>query len=124
MRIAIPYEKETGAISEQFEQAASFRLYNLEEGKSVSSLPIAAYGTGDESLTEFLKAARADVLICGGVTARARRLLGEAGIAVYPGFGGAADDAARAFAQGGLSHGEGHDCAHCTQDCSHHHPAE
>ena len=120
MRIAIPFDKAGGSITEQFESTDTFKLYNLEDGKIVSELTVPAFGQGNEALSEFLKTARADVLICGGITAAGRRLLGAAGIAVYPGFGGGADDAARAFAVGGLRHEEGHDCAHCTQDCEHH----
>ena len=120
MRIAVPFDKAAGTIAEQFDRTEAFRLYNLENGQIVSSLSLPAFGTGNEAMAEFLKTARADVVICGGITARGRQLLGSEGIAVYPGFGGSADDAAQAFAAGSLSHGEGHDCAHCTQDCSHH----
>ena len=82
MRIAIPYEKDTGAIAEQFDQATDFKLYNLTDGKLGSSVGIPAFELGDQAMTELLQSARADVLICGGVTARARQLLGAAGIAV------------------------------------------
>jgi len=118
MRIAIPHTD--GQIAAEFESAASFRLFNLENGQIVSDVTLPAFGAGSESMAEFLKIARADVLICGGITARSRQLVTAAGIAVYPGFGGAAEDAARAFALGGLKHDDGHDCAHCTQDCAHH----
>ena len=98
MRIAVPFDKAAGTIAEQFERTEAFRLYNLENGQIVSSLSLPAFGTGNEAMAEFLKTARADVVICGGITARGRQLLGSEGIAVYPGFGGSADDAAQAFA--------------------------
>ena len=118
MRIAIPHKD--GQIAEVFETAAAFKLFNLENGEIVSSVALPAFGTGGEAMAEFLKAARADVLVCGGITARTRQLVAASGLAVYPGFGGSADDAARAFASGGLKHDDGHDCANCKQDCAHH----
>ena len=118
MRIAIP--NTDGQIAEAFESAGSFRLFNLENGEIVSNVTLPAFGSGSESMAEFLKIARADVLICGGITAESRKRLALSGLAVYPGFGGSADDAARAFAAGGLKHDDGHDCAHCTKDCAQH----
>ena len=118
MRIAIPHTD--GQIAEAFESAGSFKLFNLENGQIISEVTLPAFGSGGESMAEFLKIARADVLICGGITAKSRQLVMGSGLAVYPGFGGSADDAARAFAQGGLKHDDGHDCAHCKQDCAQH----
>ena len=123
MRIAIPFEKADGTIAPAFAQAASFRLYNIEGEKIVSDLTIPAFGTGGQAMLELLRAAKADVLICGGITRQERQLTAAAGIMVCPGFGGSADDAALAFAAGSLTHGEGHDCANCTHDCEHHHHA-
>ncbi len=121
MRIAVPYSKASGEIAPAFAEAESFRLYNVEGDKIVSDLAIPAFGTGEQAMLETLRAARADVLICGGITKSARKLVAAAGIAAWPGFGGSADDAARAFVTGGLKHDEGHDCANCTRDCDHHH---
>ena len=121
MRIAVPYSKASGEIAPAFAEAESFRLYNVEGDKIVSDLAIPAFGAGEQAMLETLRSARADVLICGGITKSARKLVAAAGIAAWPGFGGSADDAARAFVTGGLKHDEGHDCANCTRDCDHHH---
>lgn len=121
MRIAVPYSKASGEIAPAFAEAESFRLYNVEGDKIVSDLAIPAFGAGEQAMLETLRAARADVLICGGITKSARKLVAAAGIAAWPGFGGSADDAARAFVTGGLKHDDGHDCANCTRDCDHHH---
>ena len=121
MRIAIPYNKNNGEIAPVFAESESFKLYNVEGEKIVSELTIPAFGAGEQAMLDTLQAARCDVLICGGVTKGARKLVAAAGIAAYPGFGGSADDAAKAFAMGGLKHDEGHDCANCTHDCDHHH---
>ena len=121
MRIAIPFDKADGAIAADFAGAADIRLYTLEGTQIVSTLSLPAFGQGGEAVLDTMKAAKADVLICGGITRAHRQAAAAAGIMVYPGFGGSADDAARAFAAGSLTHGEGHDCANCTRDCDHHH---
>ena len=100
MRIAVPYSKASGEIAPAFTEAESFRLYNVEGDKIVSDLAIPAFGAGEQAMLETLRAARADVLICGGITKSARKLVAAAGIAAWPGFGGSADDAARAFVTG------------------------
>ena len=121
MRIAIPFDKADGTIAPAFAEAVSFKLYNAEGDKIVSDLSIPAFGAGEQAMLDTLQAARCDVLICGGITREARKLVAAAGIAVTPGFGGSADDAAKAFVTGALQHEEGHDCANCTHDCDHHH---
>lgn len=117
MRIAIPIEKDSGQISERFGAAQSVKLYNLEGEKIVSELVIPGFGEGDEVMVELMKAAKADVLICGGIAGGARQALGSAGIVSYPGFGGAADNAARAFAAGSLQQAMSGECASCDGDC-------
>jgi predicted Fe-Mo cluster-binding NifX family protein len=81
-------------------------------------------GQGHGALAGFLKQCGADALICGGIGMGARSALEEAGIRLYAGISGSADEAAQALASGTLvcdpdarcehheHHGEGHDCAH------------
>ena len=115
MRIAIPAED--GKIFSPFTETKAFTLYNLDGSTVVSTVTIPSVGGGEEDRARLLRSARADVVICGGVTAGARRALGELGIAVYPGFGGRCDDAAAAFASGAMGPGHVHDCASCTENC-------
>ena len=124
MRIAIPYSKSSGEIAPAFAESESLKLYNVEGDKIVSDLTIPAFGSGEQAMLDTLQAARCDVLICGGITNVARKSIAAAGIAAYPGFGGSADDAAKAFVTGALKHDAGHDCANCTRDCDHHHHGE
>ena len=117
MRIAIPFEKDSGRIAPQFEEAASFKLYNLLNDVIVSDLTLPSFGSGSDAMVEFLKTARADVLICGGITGQSRRALAASGFVAYPGFGGSADDAARAFAAGSLQASMSGECAGCSENC-------
>ena len=117
MRIAIPYVKDLGTVAPLFEEAADFRLYNLVNGEIVSDLSLPSFGTGSAAMLDFLKTARADVLICGGITGEARRAVVSAGLASYPGFGGKADDLARAFAAGSLQQSVSGECEGCSENC-------
>ena len=126
MRIAIPFVKDSGQVAPQFEQAAAFKLYNLVNNEIVSDLTLPSFGAGADTMLEFLKTARADVLICGGITGQARKMISAAGLASYPGFGGSADDLARAFAGGSLLKAVSGECADCKENCGegecpHHH---
>ena len=118
MRIVIPYDN--GEIAPQLEEAGVFKLYNLENGQILSEVTVPAFGSGEVELAGFLQTVRADVLICGGIRAEARKRAAAAGIAVWPGLGGRADDAARAFAAGSFraAAGCGHDHSH--ESCDEH----
>ncbi len=117
MRIAIPYVKDGGQIGEQFDSAENVKLYNLEGDRIVSELVIPSFCRGLDPMLELLKAAKADILICGGITGEARQALAVSGVMSYPGFGGAADDAARAFASGSLQQAMSGECASCAENC-------
>ena len=118
MRIAVTYDN--GQVFQHFGHTEQFKLYQVEDGKVVSSQIIGAGGSGHSALAGFLKAARADVLICGGIGGGARGALMEQGIVLYPGVVGEADQAVEALLNGTLTYypdmvcahhqGEGHTC--------------
>ncbi len=125
MRIAVTYEN--GEIFQHFGHTEQFKLYDVENGAIVATQIVDSSGSGHGLLAGFLKQAQADALICGGIGMGARAALSEAGIALYPGVRGSADEAAKALAEGRLEcdpdyqcnhHGHHHDGA-----CGHHeHP--
>ena len=115
MRIAVSYEN--GQVFQHFGHTEQFKLYEVEGKQVLSSQVISAQGSGHGALAGFLSAARVDTLIGGG----ARAALMEAGILLYPGVVGGADQAVEAYLNGTLayvpdmvcshhSHGGGHDC--------------
>ena len=86
------------------------------------------------ALAGFLAAQGVDTLICGGIGAGARQALAQAGIRLFPGVQGPADEAVKSLLAGTLAydpdtvcthhHGEGHEaghsCAHGGEDgCRH-----
>ena len=131
MRIAVTYEN--GEVFQHFGHTAQFKLYDAEDGKIVGEQVVDTNGSGHGALAGFLKVAQTDALICGGIGMGAQRALAEAGIKLFAGVTGSADEAAKALAAGTLTydpeakcdhHGEGHECGHHHGEghgCGHHH---
>ena len=118
MKIAVTYEN--GQIFQHFGHCRAFKLYTVEDGNITASQVVDATGSGHGALAGFLRAHGADTLICGGIGGGARTALAEAGIQLYPGVTGDADQAVQALLGGTLlynpdtlcnhHHGEGHTC--------------
>ena len=79
-------------------------------GANVLILPMPA--GGGVPLADILDAAEPGALICGGIGAGARLALEEAGIRLYPGAVGSADEAVRAFLSGTLQYQPDLVCSH------------
>ena len=120
MRIAVTYED--GEIFQHFGHTAQFKIYDVEDGRILSSQVVDTSGSGHGALAGVLSALHVDALICGGIGGGAQTALAAAGIRLYGGVSGSADEAAEALAAGRLSfdpnvrcdhhdhHGEGHSC--------------
>ena len=121
MRIAVTYEN--GMIFQHFGHTEQFKVYDVQDGKIVSSQVVDTNGSGHGALAGVLTALNADALICGGIGGGAQMALAAAGIQLYGGVSGSADAAAQALAEGKLAynpnvkcnhhgehHGEGHTC--------------
>lgn len=121
MRIAVTYEN--GNIFQHFGHTEQFKVYDIEEGKITTSEVVSTNGSGHGALAGVLSALNADVLICGGIGGGAQMALAQAGIKLYGGVSGNADEAVNAFISGKLDfdpdvhcdhhdheHGEGHTC--------------
>ena len=129
MKLAVTYED--GQVFQHFGHTEQFKIYTVEEGKITSAQVVDTNGSGHGALAGFLNANGVDVLICGGIGGGARSALAEAGIELYPGASGSADEQAEAFIRGELQydpdtqcshhdheHHEGHD-GHCGGHCGH-----
>ena len=121
MRIAVTYEE--GEIFQHFGHTQQFKVYDVQNGRIVSSEVVDTNGGGHGALAGVLGALNVDALICGGIGAGAQMALAEAGIQLYGGVSGDADEAVQALAEGRLTfnpnvqcnhhgehHGEGHSC--------------
>lgn len=128
MKIAVTYEN--GLIFQHFGHTEQFKIYDIEDGKIISSEVIDTNGQGHGALAGVLGGAKVDALICGGIGMGAQMALAEAGIKLYGGVQGDADEAAQALAEGRLEydpdakcdhhgHEEGHECGHGNHECGH-----
>lgn len=119
MKIAVTYEK--GEIFQHFGHTEQFKVYDIEDGKIISSQVVGSDGLGHGALAGFLESHGIEVLICGGIGGGAQTALANAGIKLYGGVSGNADAAVQALLDGRLDynpdvkcdhheHEEGHSC--------------
>ncbi len=110
MRIAVTYEN--GSIFQHFGHTAQFKFYDVEENRIVGEQVANTQGSGHGALAGFLTANGVNVLICGGIGAGAQNALAEAGIQLYGGVSGSADEAAAALLAGTLQYNPDVQCSH------------
>ena len=91
MKIGVTYEN--GQIFQHFGHTQQFKIYEVEDGKIVSSEVIDTNGSGHGALAGFLLANGVDILICGGIGGGAQMALAQAGIQLFGGVAGDADAA-------------------------------
>ena len=121
MIIAVTYEN--GQVFQHFGHTEKFKIYDIQDSTVVSFKIVDTNGSGHGALAQFLSSLHVDVLICGGIGGGAQMALLEAGIKLYGGVKGSADEAVENFAKGQLdydpeakcdhhdhNHGEGHTC--------------
>lgn len=110
MRIAVTYEN--GNVFQHFGHTEQFKFYDIENGKVVSCAAADTNGSGHGALAGFLAANNVDVLICGGIGGGAKNALVQAGIKLYGGVSGSADDAVNALLAGNLGYNPDVRCNH------------
>ena len=121
MRIAVTYEN--GQIFQHFGHTEAFKIYDVENGAVQNAAVVPTNGSGHGALAGFLSENGVDTLICGGIGGGAQMALATAGIQLYGGVAGDADEAVQALLAGTLGynpnvrcshhdheHGEGHIC--------------
>ena len=133
MKIAVTYEN--GQIFQHFGHTEKFKLYEVQDGKIVNAEVVDTNGSGHGALAGLLSALNADVLICGGIGGGAQMALAQAGIKLFGGVHGNADEAVEAFLANSLNydpeakcdhhdhhHGEDHTCGDhgCGSNCGSH----
>ena len=124
MKIAVTYDN--GNIFQHFGKTEFFKVYEVEDGKVVSSEVIGSNGVGHGALAGLLADRAVDVLICGGIGGGAQAALEEAGVELCAGAEGDADRALEAYLKGELvssgvncdhhHHEEGHSCGDHEED--------
>lgn len=130
MKIAVTYEN--GNVFQHFGHTGQFKVFEIQDGKIVKTEIVDTNGNGHGALAGMLSALEVDTLICGGIGAGAQNALSEAGIRLYGGVSGSADEAVEALLAGNLAfnpdvhcdhhdhHGEGHLCGEDPHGCGGH----
>jgi predicted DNA-binding protein (UPF0251 family)/predicted Fe-Mo cluster-binding NifX family protein len=115
MKVAVTYEN--GQIFQHFGHTAQFKIYDVDQGKIVSTAVVNTNGSGHGALAGFLQELQVDTLICGGIGGGAQTALGQAGIRICGGVSGDADEAVASLLSDSLVFS-----ANAT--CDHHHDGE
>ncbi len=130
MKIAVTYENRN--VFQHFGHTEQFKVYEIADGKVKDSEIIDTNGSGHGALVGLLYGMNVDTLICGGIGAGAQNALAEAGIKLFGGVSGSADDAVNALLAGTLAynpdvhcnhhghHDEVHSCGENKHGCSGH----
>ena len=100
MKVAVTYEN--GEVFQHFGRTPQFKIYEIEDGAVKSEEVLDTGETGHGALAGFLQEAGAEVMICGGIGGGAIAAMSEAGIKVYAGASGSADEAVNAYVAGSL----------------------
>lgn len=110
MKIAVTYDN--GEVFQHFGRCEQFKYYTVEDGQIVSEEVISNNGIGHGALAGILRENGATVLICGGIGGGAQVALAEAGVKVFGGVSGSADEAVKAYISGNLAFDENVHCDH------------
>ena len=101
-----------GEVFQHFGHTEQFKLYEAQDGKIIGEKILDTDGNGHCALAGLLREAGVDALICGGIGMGAQIALAQAGIRVYGGVQGSADEAAKALAAGTLEYDPDAKCDH------------
>ena len=116
MKIAVTYEN--GNVFQHFGHTEQFKLYEVNGTEIAKEEIVGTEGSGHGALAGFLREHGVDTLICGGIGAGAQNALASAGIRLYGGVTGSADEAVKALLAGSLDFNPDVHCDH--HDHGHH----
>ena len=117
MKIAVTYEN--GEIFQHFGHTETFKIYDIADDKVVSAEVVDTNGSGHGALAGFLVAHGVDTLICGGIGGGAQNALAQAGIRLFGGVSGNADEAVNALLAGNLGYNPNVHCDHHDHEAGH-----
>lgn len=119
MKLAVTYDNEQ--VFQHFGHTEFFKIYTIEDQAVKESEVVSTNGSGHGALAGFLKEHQVDALICGGIGGGAKAALAAAGIALYAGVTGNADEQVKSFLLSTLNHNPNTECNHHGH---HHHEGE
>lgn len=117
MVVAVTYKN--GEVFQHFGHSEQFKIYVTEGNEIKSSEVVDTNGSGHGALAGFLQTHKVDTLICGGIGGGARVALAQAGITLYPGASGNADEQVKALLADSLNYNPDTVCNHHSHDSGH-----
>lgn len=84
MKVAVTYEKETGNIFQHFGKTQYFKIYQIEDGKILSSEVIDNGGNGHHAIPPYLKSHGVETLILGNRGQGAIEAIAASGLKEMP----------------------------------------
>ena len=114
MKLAVAYD-DNGGVFQHFGRTEAFKIYEIEDGAVLSQEVKYTDGVGHEAIAVLLKDWGVDALLVGGMGEGAQNALHDAGITVFSGVTGGADEAVRAFLRGEIT-SAGVNCDHHDQE--------
>ncbi len=115
MRIAVPVQN--GMVVPAFEEATTFKLYDVEENQITRELTLSAGGSGSELLADFLKSAGVSLLLCAAIAGKTIALLDQRNILFQWGVLGQADQMVREYLANQLALRKNPGCGHGGCSC-------
>ena len=111
MRIAIPVRGDE--VFSPMGEAEAFHFYEDDHGRITRQFFVPMEKAGLDSALELLEQYGIDALICGAVSDEERHAVGTAGVMLFPGVSGKADDAALGFLSGSVISDPNNHCNAC-----------
>lgn len=118
MKIAVTYQN--GEVFQHFGHSEEFKIYTVENNKIIDAAVVNTNGNGHGALAQFLKDHDVNALICGGIGGGAKNALAQAGITLYAGTSGKADEKVEQLLAGTLQHNPDTMCNHHHEHGEHH----
>lgn len=110
MKIAVTFEN--NEIFQHFGHTEQFKMYEIQDGKIVSSEVVSTNGSGHGAIAQFLQDNEVDTVICGGIGGGAKTALEQNNIKLYGGVSGNADEAVNALLSNNLQFNPEVKCSH------------
>ena len=120
----IAVTSENGEVFQHSGHTPEFTIYETKGDELLGPRVVPTGENGHGALAGILDALGVEVLICGGIGMGAQVALAEAGIKLYGGVQGNADDAVNALLSGNLAYDPDAKCDHhdheAGRDCGNH----
>ena len=111
MRIAIPVAGET--VASPLGDAEGFRFYEDDHGRIVRQFLVPMEERSTKAAIDLLERYGIDALLCGTIDENERIAVGTAGLMLFPGYVGEADEAALRFLSGSIVSDPNNHCNAC-----------